>query len=67
MDSPATIRPTRRSKPRARKHATDVWLDQKLFVLDAERYEALVAALDNPPAAGAKLKALMKRRPLWQK
>lgn len=51
----------------ARKHATDVLLDQRLFVLDAEQYDAFVAALDNPPAAGAKLKALMQRRPLWQK
>ncbi|HYW63000.1 MAG TPA: DUF1778 domain-containing protein [Bradyrhizobium sp.] len=51
----------------ARQHATDVLLDQRLFVLDPEKYEAFVAALDNPPAAGPKLKALMKRKPLWQK
>lgn len=51
----------------ARKQAVDVLLDQRLFVLDAGRYEAFVQALDQPPPAGPKLKALMKRRPLWQR
>jgi uncharacterized protein (DUF1778 family) len=50
----------------ARRQAVDVLLDQRLFTLDDERYAAFLLALDNPPAAGAKLKALMKRRPLWQ-
>lgn len=50
----------------ARKHAVDVLLDQRLFVLDADQYDAFVQALDNPPPAGPKLKALMTRRPLWQ-
>lgn len=50
----------------ARQHATDVLLDQRLFVLDPDKYDAFVAALDNPPPAGPKLKALMKRKPLWQ-
>ena len=51
----------------ARQHATDVLLDQRLFVLDSDQYAAFMKALDNPPPAGSKLKALMKRRPLWQK
>lgn len=51
----------------ARQHAIDVLLDQRLFVLDADKYEAFVSTLDNPPPAGPALKALMKRRPLWQK
>lgn len=51
----------------ASKHATDVLLDQRLFLLDSAKYSAFIKALDAPPAAGAKLKALMKRRPLWQK
>jgi uncharacterized protein (DUF1778 family) len=51
----------------ARKQATDVLLDQRLFVLEAEQYDAFVKALDNPPPPGPKLKALMKRRPLWQR
>ena len=51
----------------ARQHAIDVLLDQRLFVLDANKYDAFVSTLDNPPPAGPALKALMKRRPLWQK
>jgi uncharacterized protein (DUF1778 family) len=51
----------------ARQHAIDVVLDQRLFVLDVEQYDAFVHVLDNPPAAGAELKALMKKRALWEK
>jgi uncharacterized protein (DUF1778 family) len=51
----------------ARKQAVDVLLDQRLFVLESDQYAAFMRALDNPPPAGAKLRALMKRRPLWQK
>ena len=50
----------------ARSRAVDVLLDQRLFALDGDRYDAFVQALDNPPPAGPRLKALMKRRPLWQ-
>lgn len=50
-----------------RQHATDVLLDQRLFVVDSDRYATFMQALDNPPTAGPKLKALMKRRPLWRK
>ncbi|HWV53353.1 DUF1778 domain-containing protein [Pseudorhodoplanes sp.] len=51
----------------ARQNAIDVLLDQRLFVLDPERHDAFVRALDAPAPAGAKLRALMKRKPLWQK
>ena len=51
----------------ARQRAVDVLLDQRLFVLDAERYDAFVDALDHPQPAGEALKALMARKPLWQK
>jgi uncharacterized protein (DUF1778 family) len=51
----------------ARQQAIDVLLNQRLFVLDAERYDAFLDALDHPPPAGAALKALMARKPLWQK
>ena len=40
-------------------------LDQRLFVLDAKGYDAFVDALDNPPAPGPKLRALMARTPAW--
>ncbi|MGH7061276.1 MAG: DUF1778 domain-containing protein, partial [Stellaceae bacterium] len=32
-----------------------------------KRYDAFVQALDNPPAPGAKLRALLRRTPAWQK
>jgi uncharacterized protein (DUF1778 family) len=45
----------------ARRQAVDVLLDQRRFVLDAARYEAFMRALDNPPAPGPKLRALLHR------
>jgi uncharacterized protein (DUF1778 family) len=51
----------------ARREAIDVLLDQRLFVLDADRYDAFMHALDNPPAPGPKLRALLRRVPAWQK
>jgi uncharacterized protein (DUF1778 family) len=49
----------------ARAQAIDVLLDQRLFVLDAQRYDAFVDALDRPPAPGPKLRALLRRKPAW--
>lgn len=49
----------------ARTRAIDVLLDQRLFLLDAARYDAFVYALDNPPAPGPKLRALLRRTPAW--
>ena len=51
----------------ARRQAVDVLLDQRLFTLDSESYDAFMQALDNPPAPGPKLKALLRRTPAWQK
>lgn len=51
----------------ARRQAVDVLLDQRLFTLGPERYNAFMQALDNPPAPGPKLKALLRRNPAWQK
>ena len=51
----------------ARKLAIDVLLDQRLFTLDADRYDAFVHALDNPPAPGPKLRALLRRVPAWER
>lgn len=50
----------------ARKVAIDVLLDQRLFVLDPERYDAFVHALDNPAAPGPKLRTLLRRAPAWE-
>jgi uncharacterized protein (DUF1778 family) len=51
----------------ARRQAIDVLLDQRLFVLNSERYDAFMHALDNPPAPGPKLRSLLRRVPAWRK
>ena len=51
----------------ARRQAIDVLLDQRLFVLDPERYDAFIHALDNPPASGPKLRSLLRRVPAWER
>ena len=51
----------------ARKQAIDVLLDQRLFVLEPDRFDAFVQALDSPPAPGPKLTALLRRVPAWKK
>jgi uncharacterized protein (DUF1778 family) len=50
----------------ARRDAVDVLLDQRLFVLDSQRFDAFMHALDNPPPPGAKLRALLRRVPAWR-
>jgi uncharacterized protein (DUF1778 family) len=51
----------------ARRQAIDVLLEQRLFVLDADRYDAFLSALDNPPPPGPKLRSLLRRIPAWRK
>lgn len=51
----------------ARLQAIDVLLDQRLFVLEPERFDAFVQALDSPPEPGPKLQTLLRRVPAWQK
>jgi uncharacterized protein (DUF1778 family) len=51
----------------ARRQAIDVLLDQRLFVLDADRYDAFASALDNPPAPGSRLRSLLRRTPAWRR
>lgn len=50
----------------ARSLAIDVLLDQRLFALDSDRYDTFIHALDNPPAPGPKLRALLRRVPAWE-
>jgi uncharacterized protein (DUF1778 family) len=50
----------------ARREATDVLLDQRLFVLEPERYDEFMRALDDPPPPGPKLRSLMRRVPAWR-
>ena len=49
----------------ARALAIDVLLDQRLFELDSSRYESFLHALENPPPAGPRLRALLRRVPAW--
>ena len=51
----------------ARKHAIDVLLDQRLFVLPATQFEAFQRALDNPAEPTNKLKELMSSKAPWEK
>ena len=51
----------------ARLHAIDILLDQRLFALGGESYDAFADALDHPPAPGPRLTSLMAREPSWQK
>jgi len=51
----------------ARQQAIDVLLDQRLFVLESDRYDAFMDALDNPPPPGPKLRSLLSRVPAWRK
>lgn len=51
----------------ARRQAIDVLLDQRLFVLDAKRYNSFLHAIDHPPAPGPKLRSLLRRVPAWRK
>ncbi len=50
----------------ARRRAIDVLLDQRLFALDPDRYDAFARALDAPAPPGPKLRALMRRMPIWK-
>lgn len=51
----------------ARAQAIDVLLDQRLFVLDAERHDAFMDMLDNPPPPGPRLKKLLRRPAPWKR
>jgi uncharacterized protein (DUF1778 family) len=50
----------------ARTRAIDVLLDQRFFALDPDGYDTFIRALDNPPPAGPKLRALLRRVPAWE-
>ena len=51
----------------ARQQAVDVLLDQRLFALDAKRFDEFVKLLDTPPTPGPKLRSLLGRTPEWQR
>lgn len=51
----------------ARRQAEEAILDQRLFFLDAKAHEAFLAQLDAPARPNAALRALMARKPAWQR
>lgn len=48
-----------------REAAEHTVLDQTLFVLNPEQWDAFVAALDAPPQHNERLEKLLSRRPPW--
>lgn len=51
----------------ARRQAIDVLLDQRLFILESDRFDSFMQALDTPPEPGPKLRSLLRRVPAWRK
>lgn len=50
----------------ARRYAEDVLLDQRLFVLDADRYADFLRRLDAPPPPTQALRDLFATRSPWE-
>jgi len=50
----------------ARRHAEDVLLDQRFFMLDEQRYAALLDVLSAPAKPAAELKKLLARKSPWE-
>jgi uncharacterized protein (DUF1778 family) len=48
------------------RQATEVLLDQRLFMLDEKAYKRFTAALDAPPMENKRLKRLMMSRAPWE-
>jgi uncharacterized protein (DUF1778 family) len=51
----------------ARREATTVLLDQRLFVLDDKTYTQFTAALDQPPTENRRLRRLLTTKAAWDK
>ncbi len=48
------------------RQATEVLLDQRLFMLDEKAYKRFTDALDAPPAENKRLKRLMMSKAPWE-
>jgi uncharacterized protein (DUF1778 family) len=51
----------------ARREATSVLLDQRLFLLDDKAYAQFLAALDQPPTENRRLRRLLTTKASWEK
>ncbi len=50
----------------ARREATSVLLDQRLFLLDDKAYARFLAALDQPPTDNRRLRRLLTTKAPWE-
>jgi uncharacterized protein (DUF1778 family) len=48
------------------REAQNILLDQRLFQLGSEDWDAFNAMLDAAPEENPRLKTLLKRKPLWE-
>lgn len=51
----------------ARRQAEEAILDQRVFFLNPKAHDTFLALLDAPAKPNAALKALMARKPAWQR
>ena len=51
----------------ARRQAEETILDQRTFFLAPEAHEKFLAILDSPAKPNEGLRALMKRKPAWER
>ena len=51
----------------ARREATTVLFDQRLFLQDDQSYRRFLAALDQPPSENTRLRQLLKTKAPWDK
>ncbi len=51
----------------ARREATSVLLDRRLFLLDDKAYAQFTAALDQPPTENRRLRRLLTTKAAWDK
>ena len=49
------------------REATQVLLDQRLFLLDQDAYKRFTAALDAQPAQNKRLKRLLTKKAPWER
>ncbi|TKI08853.1 type II toxin-antitoxin system TacA family antitoxin [Martelella alba] len=48
------------------REAEEVLLDQRLFVLDEERFSAFIDAMEKPVASNERLHALLDKKSPWE-
>jgi len=51
----------------ARREATEVLLDRRLFLLDDKAFRRFTAALDAPPTKNPRLQRLLRTRAPWER